>query len=141
MESFLENLRKHVTCSIRLNTLDEPKTIACLHTFCCDCLKELAQRSQQHGQLRCPECRPKFVVPKNNGFDKLPTGFLQNDWLDLLAAQQCCDGSDDITCANCAIKSTEASFCLTVENFSALIVYMHMKFYEMWLLKNINLNW
>lgn len=117
MEFLLENLRKHVTCSICFNTLDEPKTIACLHTFCCDCLKEHAQRSQQHGQFRCPECQARIVVPKNNGFDKLPTGFLQNDWLDLLAAQQCCDGSDDITCANCAIKSTEASFCFNCGKF------------------------
>ena len=105
MEFLLENLRKHVTCSICFNTLDEPKTIACLHTFCCDCLKEHAQRSQQHGQFRSPECQARIVVPKNNGFDKLPTGFLQNDWLDLLAAQQCCDGSDDITCANLPLSN------------------------------------
>ena len=64
MESLLKNLRKHVECSICLDTFTEPKTIACLHTFCCEWLKRHAVASQRNGQFRCPECRHRLMSPK-----------------------------------------------------------------------------
>ena len=56
MEALLKNLKKYVECSICLESFTEPKTIACLHTFCCECLKKHAVTSQRDGQFRCPEC-------------------------------------------------------------------------------------
>ena len=53
----MKNLRKHVECSICLDTFTDPKTIACLHTFCCECLKKHALLTQRDGQFRCPECQ------------------------------------------------------------------------------------
>ena len=76
MESLLKNLKEHVTCSICLDTFTEPKTITCLHTFCCECLKRHALKTQRQGQFRCPECQAQVGVPES--FDQLPTGFLQN---------------------------------------------------------------
>ena len=108
MEFLLKNLKEHVTCSICLDTFTEPKTITCLHTFCCECLKRHALTTQQHGQFRCPECQAQVGVP--DSFDKLPTGFLQNSLLGVLAVQQSGDGSE-INCGNCRKKSAETSFC------------------------------
>ena len=114
MESLLKNLKEHVTCSICLDTFTEPKTIACLHTFCCECLKRHALTTQREGKFRCPECQAQVGVPGR--FDQLPTGFLQNSLLGLLAVQQSGDGSE-ISCGSCRKKSAETSFCFNCGKF------------------------
>ena len=114
MESLLKNLKEHVSCSICLDTFTEPKTITCLHTFCCECLKRHALTTQQHGKFRCPECQAQVDVP--DSFDKLPTGFLQNSLLGVLAVQQSGDGSE-INCGSCRKKSAETSFCFECGKF------------------------
>ena len=114
MESLLKNLKEHVTCSICLDTFTEPKTIACLHTFCCECLKRHALTTQREGKFRCPECQAQVGVPER--FDQLPTGFLQNSLLGLLAVQKSGDGSE-ISCGSCRKKSAETSFCFNCGKF------------------------
>ena len=114
MESLLKNLKKHVECSICLDNFKEPKTIACLHTFCCECLKKHALISQRDGQFRCPECQTQIAIPEGNRFDQLPTSFLHNSLLSLLAVQQSGDGND-ITCGFCKKKKDEASYCFECE--------------------------
>ena len=114
MESLFKNLKEHVTCSICLDTFTEPKTITCLHTFCCECLKRHALATQQEGKFRCPECQAQVGVPER--FDQLPTGFLQNSLLGLLAVQQSGDGSE-ISCGSCRKKSAETSFCFNCGKF------------------------
>ena len=114
MESLLKNLKEHVTCSICLDTFTEPKTIACLHTFCCECLKRHALTTQREGKFRCPECQAQVGVPES--FDQLPTGFLQNSLLGLLAVQKSGDGSE-ISCGSCRKKSAETSFCFNCGKF------------------------
>ena len=114
MESLLKNLEKHVTCSICLDTYTKPKTIACLHTFCLKCLEEHALRTQRQGQFRCPDCQAEVNIPEGNCFDNLPTGFLQNSLLSLLAVRQSGDGSQ-ISCGICKKKSAEISYCFACE--------------------------
>ena len=114
MESLLKNLKEHVTCSICLDTYTEPKTIACLHTFCCECLEKHALTSQTGGKFRCPECNAEIAVPEANRFDKLPTSFHHNSLLGLLAVRQSGDGSE-ISCGLCKKSSVEISYCFDCE--------------------------
>ena len=114
MESLLKNLEKHVTCSICLDTYTKPKTIACLHTFCLKCLEEHALRSQRQGRFRCPDCQAEVNILEGNCFGNLPTGFLQNSLLSLLAVRQSSDGSQ-ISCGICKKKSAEISYCFACE--------------------------
>ena len=88
MEPLLKNLKKYVECSICLDNFTEPKTVACLHTFCCECLKKHALTSQRDRQFRCLECQTQIAIPEGNRFDQLPTSFLHNSLLSLLAFQQ-----------------------------------------------------
>ena len=94
MEALLKNLKEHVTCSICLDTYTDPKTIDCLHTFCFECLKKHALTSQRQGFYRCPECQAQVGVPEGNHFDRLPSSFLHNSFLSLLAVRQSGDGSE-----------------------------------------------
>ena len=114
MESFLKNLKEQVTCSICLDTYTKPKTIACLHTFCCECLEKHALTSQRQGKFRCPQCQEEIGIPEGNRFDNLPTSFLHNSLLSLLAVRQTGDGSE-ISCGICKKKSAEISYCFDCE--------------------------
>ena len=116
MESLLKNLKEHVTCSICLEPYTEPKTISCLHSFCCECLKKHALTSQRGGKFRCPECNAEVSVPEANRFDKLPTSFHHNSLLSVLAVRQSGDGSE-ISCGICKKKSAETSYCFECAKF------------------------
>ena len=110
----MNNLKKQVTCSICLDTYTKPKTIACLHTFCCACLERHALTSQRQGKYRCPECQEELGLPEGNRFDNLPTSFLHNSLLSLLAVRQTGDGSE-ISCGICKKNSAEISYCFDCE--------------------------
>ena len=112
METLLKNLKKYVECSICLDTFTEPKTIACLHTFCCKCIKKHALVSQKDGQFRCPQAQ--ITIPEGNRFDQLPTSFHHNSLLGLLAVQRSGDGKE-ISCGLCKKNSAEISFCFDCE--------------------------
>lgn len=116
MEALLKNLKKHVTCSICLDTYTEPKTIDCLHTFCCECLEKHALTSQRQGFYRCPECQAQVRIPEGNRFDRLPSSFLHNSLLSLLAVRRSHDGSE-IGCSFCQKKSAEINYCFDCEKF------------------------
>ena len=116
MESLLKNLKEHVTCSICLDTFTDPKTITCLHTFCCECLKKHALISQMNGKFRCPECQAEVDLPEANCFDKLPTSFHHNSLLSVLAIRQSGKGND-IICGVCKKKSAEISYCFECAKF------------------------
>ena len=116
MESLLKNLKEHVTCSICLDTYTKPKTIACLHTFCRECLKKHALTSQKQGFYRCPECQAQIGIPEGNRFDNLPSSFLHNSLLSLLAVRRSGEGSE-ISCSTCQKKSAEINYCFDCEKF------------------------
>ena len=119
MESLLRNLKKHLECSICLDTYNDPKTISCLHTFCCQCLENHARASHRQGKFRCPECQAQIHVPEGNRFDSLPTSFFHNSLLSLLAVRQSGDGSS-ISCGNCKKKSSDVHYCFDCARFMCL---------------------
>ena len=110
----MKNLQKHVTCSICLDTYTNPKTIACLHTFCCHCLEGHARTSARNGKFLCPECQAETTLPDENRFDKLPTSFHHNSLLSVLGVRQVGDGSE-ISCGICKKTSVEISYCFGCE--------------------------
>ena len=87
MNPLVKNLKKQVTCSICLDTYTEPKTISCLHTFCCQCLERHARVSQRQGKFRCPECQAEIDLPQGNRFDRLPNSFFHKSLLGVLEAE------------------------------------------------------
>ena len=116
MESLLKNLKEHVKCSICLDTYTKPKTITCLHTFCCECLERHALTSQKQGFYRCPECQAQIGIPEGKRFDNLPSSFLHNSLLSLLAVRRSGEGSE-ISCSTCQKKSAEINYCFDCEKF------------------------
>ena len=116
MESLLKNLKEHVTCSICLDTYTKPKTIACLHTFCCECLERHALTNQKQEFYRCPECQAQIRIPEGKRFDDLQSSFLHNSLLSLLAVRRNGEGNE-ISCSTCQKKSAEINYCFDCEKF------------------------
>ena len=112
----MRNLKKLLECSICLDAYNDPKTISCLHTFCCQCLENHARASHRQGKFRCPECQAQIDLPEGNRFDSLPTSFFHNSLLSLLAVRQSGDGSS-ITCGNCKKKSSDVHYCFDCARF------------------------
>ncbi|CAH1247311.1 TRIM3 [Branchiostoma lanceolatum] len=52
--------REELTCSICLELFTRPKVLPCQHTFCQDCLQDLASRRVP---LQCPNCRRQVRLP------------------------------------------------------------------------------
>ena len=90
MDPLFKNVKQQVTCSICLDTYTQPKTISCLHTFCCECLERHARVSQIQGKFRCPECQEEIDLPQGNRFDLLPNAFFQKSLLGFLEAEETC---------------------------------------------------
>ena len=87
MNPLVKNLKKQLTCSICLDTYTEPKTISCLHTFCCQCLERHAIVNQIQGKFKCPECKTEIDLPEENRFDRLPNSFFHKSLLSDLEAE------------------------------------------------------
>ena len=119
MESLLVNLKKQLTCSICLDTYTEPKTISCLHTFCCECLEKHARVSQKQGKFRCPECQAAIDLPEGNRFDRLPNSFFHKSLLSLLAVRQSGEPSN-ITCYHCSATNPQMYYCFDCGRFMCL---------------------
>ena len=116
MESLLKDLKKHLECSICHDTFKEPKTISCLHTFCCQCLENQARASHRQGKFRCPECQAQIDLPAENRFDTLPTSFFHNSLLGLLAVRRCGDESE-MTCSQCRRNNSQMYYCFDCARF------------------------
>ena len=112
----MKNLKQQVTCSICLDTYTEPKTISCLHTFCCECLEKHARRNHKQGKFRCPECQAEIDLPEGNRFDRLPNSFFHKSLLSLLAVQESGDASS-ITCSQCKKSNPQMYYCFDCGRF------------------------
>ena len=119
MESLLKNLEQNVTCSFQLDTYSKPKTIAGLHTFCCEYLKRHALNSSKQVFYRFLKCRAQIGIPEEKRFDNLPSSFLHNSLLSLLAIRRSSEGNE-ISCSICQKKSAAIKYCFDFEKFMNL---------------------
>ena len=59
--SLRSKFEKHLTCSVCLEQLKDPKVLPCLHSFCHDCIVKLAKNGKSKN-MACPECRKVVQV-------------------------------------------------------------------------------
>ena len=70
-------LEKEAECPLCLETVKNPKTLPCLHSFCLECLDKLANfaRRQLQTSIKCPVCQTSFPIPNTDTFASLPSSF------------------------------------------------------------------
>ena len=73
--SILQTTVGEVTeCAICTETMVDPKSLPCIHTYCFKCLDRLWNDKQPGESVPCPLCRTEFVIPVD-GVSNLPRNF------------------------------------------------------------------
>ena len=81
--SELENLRDQITCSICFTVFEDPKILPCHHTYCRQCLSDMARSAQRTParassvRITCPACRKDVKLP-GSSVDDLQSSFMIN---------------------------------------------------------------
>ena len=60
----LQRIRDELVCPLCISTLQKPRSLHCLHSYCEACLVKLHQCNVSSNVLLCPECRLKTTLPE-----------------------------------------------------------------------------
>ena len=111
----LEELEKSLSCTVCSNVIRNPKITPCLHTFCCECLNDLARRRPYQTSIACPLCDYEFRKPEGSVFHSFPSNFHVNRLIDLFLAKK--RPYVDAECGSCLKKVAIIAFCFVCDKF------------------------
>ncbi|XP_071482691.1 uncharacterized protein [Diadema antillarum] len=105
MATFNEVISQDLECPICLTLFNQPKELACSHTFCEDCLEYIFQDQPNQRTLKCPVCRRGTPLP-SGGVGKLQTNEPVSSLLEALK-------TENPTCTVCEMdeKPPAVSHC------------------------------
>ena len=117
VHQLFSSLKKEAECPLCLDTVKEPKTLPCLHSFCLECLDKHTGYARRQGKtmIKCPVCLADFNIPKSDTFSDLPTSFHLNRLVDVLALKD--DSVQIQTCNSCDDNSAVTSYCFVCQSF------------------------
>ena len=89
VQELFKSLKKEAECPLCLDTVENPKTLPCLHSFCQECLDKLTNvaRRQLQTSINCPLCQTSFPIPYTDTFANLPSSFHLNRLVDVLVLE------------------------------------------------------
>ena len=117
VQQLFTSLKKEAECPLCLETVKDPKTLPCLHSFCLRCIDKHAGYAKRKLEttIKCPVCQACFQIPEGDSFGGLPTSFHLNRLVDLLALR---DGSEETQrCSSCEDNNTATCYCFVCQNF------------------------
>ncbi|XP_015762148.1 PREDICTED: E3 ubiquitin-protein ligase TRIM71-like [Acropora digitifera] len=117
VQQLFKILKKEAECPLCLDTVQNPKTLPCLHSFCLECLDKLANfaRRQLQTSIKCPVCQASFSIPDTNTFANFPSSFHLNRLVDVLALH---DSTVQVQkCNSCDENNLATSYCFVCQNF------------------------
>ena len=117
VRELFRNLKKEAECPLCLETVNEPKTLPCLHSFCLLCLDKHAAyaRRQLQTTIKCPVCLTCFPIPEGDTFGGLPASFHLNRLVDVLALGDQTPQSQ--ACSSCEENNTATCYCFDCSDF------------------------
>ena len=117
VRQLFRDLQKEAECPLCLETVNNPKTLPCLHSFCLECLDIHANfaRRQLQATIKCPVCQTSFQIPEGDSFKNLPTSYHLNRLVDVLALKD--SGAQAQKCGSCDENNTASSYCFVCQSF------------------------
>ena len=117
VQQLFTSLKKEAECPLCLETVKDPKTLPCLHSFCLRCIDKHAGYAKRKLEttIKCSLCQACFQIPEGDTFGNLPTSFHLNRLVDLLALRN--DGEEAQRCSSCEENNTATCYCFVCQNF------------------------
>ncbi|XP_028416258.1 E3 ubiquitin-protein ligase TRIM33-like [Dendronephthya gigantea] len=111
-------------CSVCMETLTQPRTLSCYHSFCKHCLENYVAAQREKAVeakekvpeiFECPLCRTEFSVKEGENIgEKMPANHFINNLLELLSIQQ---QVDHVKCQSCKANAPAAIRCVSCEKY------------------------
>ena len=118
--SFHKQVKKLLTCCICDETVKEPRTLGCFHSYCKKCLakyvesqRKKAEKGREH-MFECPLCRTQFQLKQEESVDQIRQCFFINNLFEMLRIQE---RASQISCDSCKGKVIVVSRCIKCEKF------------------------
>ena len=118
--SLTKQMEELLTCCICDETLKEPKTLGCFHSFCKKCLAEYVESKRKKSEkghehlFDCPLCRTQFQLKQGESVDQIRPCFFINNLLEMLSIQQ---QLSHIQCDVCKSNVSGLSKCIECERY------------------------
>ncbi|CAH3024595.1 unnamed protein product [Porites evermanni] len=115
VQQLFKVLKKEAECPLCLETVNNPKTLPCIHSFCLECLDKHANfaRRQLQAKIKCPVCQTSFQIPEGDSFKNLPASYHLNRLVDVLALKD--GGKQTQKCSSCDENNTASSYCFVCQ--------------------------
>ena len=123
VQQLFANLKKEAECPLCLDTVNNPKTLPCIHSFCLECLDKHANfvRRQLQATIKCPVCQTSFQIPEGDSFKNFPTSYHLNRLVDVLALKD--GGTQAQKCSSCDENNTASSYCFVCQIFLCTVCF------------------
>ena len=123
VQQLFANLKKETECPLCLDTVNNPKTLPCIHSFCLECLDKHANfaRRQLQATIKCPVCQTSFQIPEGDSFKNLPASYHLNRLVDVLALKD--GGAQAQKCSSCDENNTASSYCFVCQIFLCTVCF------------------
>ena len=123
VQQLFANLKKEAECPLCLDTVNNPKTLPCIHSFCLQCLDKHAifARRQLQATIKCPACQTSFQIPEGDSFKNFPTSYHLNRLVDVLALKD--GGAQAQKCCSCDENNTASSYCFVCQIFLCTVCF------------------
>ena len=115
-----KQMEELLTCCICDETLKEPKTLGCFHSFCKKCLGEYVESQRKKSEkdhehlFDCPLCSTQFQLKQEESVDHIRPCFFINNLLEMLSIQQ---RASQIQCDVCKSNVLAVSRCIQGERY------------------------
>ena len=118
----VKRMEELLTCCVCKETLNEPTTLPCFHSFCKKCLaryieiqRDDARRQGRAEHLfKCPTCRTQFQLRQTQSVERLPSNHFINNLLDILKIQQ---QAQKLPCDSCSGQLPAECRCVQCESY------------------------
>ena len=115
-----KQMKELLTCCVCDETLKEPRTLGCFHSFCKKCLAEYVESQRKKGEkdhkhlFDCPLCRTEFHLKQEESVDQIRPCFFINNLLEML---NILNQASEQACESCKSKVRVVSRCIECENY------------------------